>query len=139
MTRRQCPLCGDSLDKTRILRVGGWEVCAHHWVRIQPSKYASRCHECLGAILPGEEIVLSKDGKDARWVALHRRDRCDETIRVEPEAPDGPWATLYLVPGAPTEVIKAVYRALSQKYHPDRGGDVARMQEINAAMAALIK
>jgi curved DNA-binding protein CbpA len=60
-------------------------------------------------------------------------------VRVEPEAPDGPWATLYLVPGAPTEVIKAVYRALSQKYHPDRGGDVARMQEINAAMAALIK
>jgi curved DNA-binding protein CbpA len=60
-------------------------------------------------------------------------------MQVSANAQSGPWAVLYLVPGAPPEVIKAVYRALSQQYHPDRGGDVAKMQELNAAMAALIK
>jgi DnaJ-class molecular chaperone len=93
----------------------------------------------MGQIIPGEEVVLSKDNADGRWVVLHRKDRCDGTVHVAPSAPDGPWATLFLAPGAPPEVIKAVYRALSQKYHPDRGGDVAKMQEINAAMSELIK
>jgi hypothetical protein len=100
--------------------------------------------ECLGLILPGEEIVLSKDTEDGRWVALHRRDRCEGLAGSAPGAPhvvrpDGPWGTLFLVPGAPPEVVKAVYRALAQLYHPDRGGDAARMAAVNAAVAELIK
>ena len=135
----RCPICGNVLEVGRTLSIGGWKVCPQHWVRVMPSKYASRCHACLGQILPGEEIVLSKDTEDGRWVVFHRRDRCDGTMQVAANAPSGPWAVLYLVPGAPPEVIKAVYRALSQQYHPDRGGDVDKMQELNAAMAALIK
>ena len=49
------------------------------------------------------------------------------------------WGKLYLLPGAPLEVVKAVYKALSLKYHPDRGGDVARMSEVNVAYNELMK
>lgn len=34
-------------------------------------------------------------------------------------------------------VIKQTYRRLAQRHHPDRGGDKARLQQINAAMAVL--
>jgi len=43
------------------------------------------------------------------------------------------WAELWLVPGAPPEVIRAAYRVMAQLHHPDRGGDTAAMQRINAA------
>jgi hypothetical protein len=100
-----CPICGEALEPGRTTRLGGWKICSHHWVRIMPSKYASRCHECMGQIIPGEEILLSKDNHDAHWVALHRRDRCEGAVRLVDNAPAGPWAVLYLIPGAPPEVV----------------------------------
>lgn len=48
--------------------------------------------------------------------------------------------SLQVQPGAPIEVIKASYRALSQKYHPDRNPDpgaLGRMQVINQAWDVL--
>lgn len=36
------------------------------------------------------------------------------------------------------EVVKARHRELARKHHPDRGGSVARMQEINAAVDSLL-
>jgi curved DNA-binding protein CbpA len=44
---------------------------------------------------------------------------------------------LWLRPGAPWPVVKAVYRSLAAVHHPDRGGDPVKMQEINAAYAVL--
>jgi hypothetical protein len=35
------------------------------------------------------------------------------------------------------ETIKRRYRQLAMRYHPDRGGDTLRLQEINAAMETL--
>jgi len=46
---------------------------------------------------------------------------------------------LQVAPGACPEVIKAAYRALARKHHPDQGGDPAMMQRLNAAYARLIK
>jgi hypothetical protein len=37
------------------------------------------------------------------------------------------------------EIIRAGYKALAQRYHPDHGGDLAKMQELNAAMERLRK
>lgn len=48
-------------------------------------------------------------------------------------------ATLYLTEDAPAEVIRAAYKALAVKHHPDRGGDVAIMQAVNAAFDRLKK
>lgn len=40
---------------------------------------------------------------------------------------------LYLRPGAPPEVIQAVYRTLAKMHHPDVGGSTDVMAEINDA------
>lgn len=48
-----------------------------------------------------------------------------------------PHETLHLLPSAPPEVVKAVYRTLALLHHPDRGGDTAAMQRINAAYEEL--
>lgn len=50
-----------------------------------------------------------------------------------------PWATLWLIPGAPAECVRACYRALARVHHPDAGGDEAAMKEINGAYTALLE
>jgi curved DNA-binding protein CbpA len=49
------------------------------------------------------------------------------------------YATLGLTPSADAVVIRAAYRALAQRYHPDKAGssDNARMAEINEAYEIL--
>lgn len=46
---------------------------------------------------------------------------------------DGALDVLYLRPGAPKELIDAAYKTLARLHHPDKGGDTATMQAINAA------
>jgi DnaJ-domain-containing protein 1 len=46
--------------------------------------------------------------------------------------------TLGLDPGASLEEIKSAYRALAMEHHPDHGGSVEKMREINAAYAAIV-
>ena len=65
----------------------------------------------------------------------------DETILLDfpaHEVSDSAYTTLYLLEGAPLEVVRAAYKALAQKYHPDRGGDVSIMQQINAAYKEIL-
>jgi DnaJ-domain-containing protein 1 len=50
-----------------------------------------------------------------------------------------PYAALHLLPTAPPSVVKAAYRALATAHHPDKGGDVVAMQNINRAYAQLTR
>ena len=52
---------------------------------------------------------------------------------------NAPLETLFLLPGAPAELIKAAYRVLAQMYHPDKGGDHVKMKLINAAYEKLLR
>jgi hypothetical protein len=45
--------------------------------------------------------------------------------------------TLHLLPTAPVELIEASYRVLAHLHHPDVGGDLRSMQDLNAAYAAI--
>ena len=46
---------------------------------------------------------------------------------------------MYLLPGAPVEVVRAAYKALAMRYHPDRpGGDAQKMRELNEAVAEIV-
>ncbi len=59
---------------------------------------------------------------------------------MEPTAPLDPYAVLQVVPTADDEVIRAAFRALAFKFHPDRDpSEVAatRMREINLAYAMI--
>lgn len=47
------------------------------------------------------------------------------------------YSTLYLLPSAPADVVKVVYKHLAKELHPDVGGDLWRMQDINAAVAMI--
>jgi len=57
-----------------------------------------------------------------------------QSSAVSSPDPDDPYRTLYVYPDAPVEVIRAAYRALAIKFHPDKGGDVNVMARINHAM-----
>ena len=48
-----------------------------------------------------------------------------------------PWRVLGVEPGADPAALHAAYRRLAWRHHPDRGGSIARMGELNAAYAAL--
>jgi len=47
------------------------------------------------------------------------------------------YAVLLVDPAADREVIRAAYRVLARRFHPDHGGDPARMVELAAAWAIL--
>ena len=48
-----------------------------------------------------------------------------------------PYSILYITPNAPDFIIKAAYKALAFKYHPDRGGDADKFQEVRSAYEAI--
>lgn len=50
-----------------------------------------------------------------------------------------PYSDLFLVDGAPREVVVAAYRALCKIHHPDVGGDVEIMKRINIAYERINK
>ena len=43
------------------------------------------------------------------------------------------YAALWLRPGAPLPVVKAAYRSLAARHHPDAGGDDRAMRRLNDA------
>jgi hypothetical protein len=63
---------------------------------------------------------------DQFWERFAADDRRGEALRALGLAPDSPW-----------DEVKARHRALVFEHHPDRGGDGARLAEINAAMRIL--
>ena len=48
-----------------------------------------------------------------------------------------PYQSLDLDRNAPPEAIRAAYRKKAREHHPDKGGDVAKFQEIQAAYDTL--
>lgn len=59
---------------------------------------------------------------------------------MEPSAPLDPYAVLQVLPTAEDEVIRAAFRALAFKFHPDRDATeyaALRMREINLAYAVV--
>ncbi len=50
-----------------------------------------------------------------------------------PQSIASPFQTLYLLPNAPPEVVKAAYKALSRIHHPDLRGSNEKMIQINRA------
>ena len=52
-------------------------------------------------------------------------------------ATDDLYKRLQVDPQADSVVIRAAYHALARKYHPDAGGDLHRMVEVNEAWAVL--
>ncbi len=56
-----------------------------------------------------------------------------------PQSIASPFQTLYLLPNAPPEVVKASYKALAKIYHPDARGNSEKMIAINRAFEIIIQ
>lgn len=84
---------------------------------------------------------------DAGRIRVVRRDQHAESRGARDpragspsrEPRSSPHETLWILPGAPPELIKAAYRVLAALNHPDRGGDAEQMKRINLAYEALGK
>lgn len=61
------------------------------------------------------------------------------TALPAPDAKRTWWDILQCSRGASADVIRAQYRRLASDHHPDRGGDPARMAELNAARDEALK
>jgi hypothetical protein len=72
-------------------------------------------------------------GAEVKWQQEPPRPRQPKQPRIDP------YVALHLLPTAPPDVVKAAYRALATINHPDHGGDVVAMQQINLAYAQLTR
>jgi hypothetical protein len=74
-------------------------------------------------------------GVEAEW--LTSDDAGERARKPHTSAKADPFATLHLLPTAPMEVVRAAYKALAMKHHPDLGGDTQAMQRLNQAYREL--
>lgn len=66
---------------------------------------------------------------------LARATGRSEPQKPAPKRPSTWWEVLGVDRAAPRETVEAAYRRMARSFHPDApGGDLSRMQEINAAM-----
>jgi hypothetical protein len=82
----------------------------------------------FGVVLPPDEHELEEELHHLRDEVAALRAQLQQAVIV-PE----PCRVLYLLPGAPPEVVRAVHRTLVKLHHPDVGGDLITMQRINDA------
>jgi len=89
-------------------------------------QYRLYCKVCdaKGQAIP-HSMLTDEQKINARGVVRHAPD---------PE----PYAVLYLLPGAPCEIVVAAHRALSKVLHPDAGGSTQAMQRINRAKDQIV-
>lgn len=130
-------------------QVASLRCLANNKIMQLEAPYNKEFTESLKASLPSKKRSWDNDDK-AWYIPKDQFDRLthllekyfDETILLDfpaIEAASDTWSKLWLIEGAPIEVIKAVYRALSLKEHPDKGGGEERMAEINTAYDELMK
>jgi hypothetical protein len=66
-----------------------------------------------------------------------KREKPPEPPPAKPKASD-PHTTLWLLPGAPPELVRAAFKCLATIYHPDKPtGDEEKMKRLNAAYQKL--
>jgi hypothetical protein len=95
---------------------------------------------------PEEEPQQEKRwGDPGFWEDFGRQYReAEEREQERPKRPqprptvNGHYVTLGVKSDATRDEIRSAYRALALKHHPDHGGSVERMREINLAYAAIV-
>ena len=87
-------------------------------------------------------LSYAQHALDAQIEWIDADDTADPEREWTPPPPkprtSDPYTALWLLPGAPPEVVKAAYKALATLHHPDKpGGDDERMRAINSAYQQL--
>ncbi len=77
------------------------------------------------------------DAREVCGASVEWQPTKHERTRAKPPNETTAHATLHLLPSAPPEVVRAAYKALAMKHHPDKGGSTELMQAINQAYERL--
>tara|TARA_R100001244_G_scaffold36778_3_gene33647 strand:- start:2019 stop:2399 length:381 start_codon:yes stop_codon:yes gene_type:complete len=86
------------------------------------------------ASLP-DDIKQGIDSEKGNW--QHVSPSGPEIAKVKPMSVNRAFKILHLRQSAPDFVVKAAYRALSLKHHPDQGGEAEVFKKINTAYQLL--
>jgi len=78
-------------------------------------------------------LALWFDQEAVAWERPARRQAPAQALALASS-----YQVLYLVEGAPAELVEAARRVLAKRYHPDAGGDEETMRAINAAADLLL-
>lgn len=90
---------------------------------------------------PDAKVWLFKDDAMETVFFLLRRHFGDYQVhggRAE-LTPAAAYQALHLLPSAPPELVKVAFKCLAKLNHPDKGGDTATMQAVNAAYEQLLR
>jgi hypothetical protein len=77
-------------------------------------------------------------GVSVEWATTGRQEY-SQPRQTWPDLREAAYTTLHLLPSAPIELVAAAKKTLAQLHHPDRGGDLRAMQEINNAADVILK
>src|SRR5262245_34254376 len=83
-----------------------------------------------------EYILLRLRQRDYNSAADHVNKSC---TNYRPIVWDAAFAALHLLPLAPPELVKAAHKTLYLPHHPDCGGNLRAVQEVNAAYDLITK
>lgn len=138
-------LLSKSIALGRQLGAEGFEIVVH-WrtVRAGPVARTGWVARAIALSSPSPQLTVrhgltgAGSGQDHRLLA---RDLVGDLRPTRSwaygQGMNDPYEVLQVHRRAEPEVIRAAYRALARKYHPDFGGEPARMAEITGAWAAL--
>ncbi len=128
-------------------------LCTHCEVRLESRSYSAvsyhRCPSCArtyastydeafrhrAGVRRVPERVMSAE-QDAQFARL--KSRLESFLRrIDSSAQTEPHFVLGVRAGARADEIKARYRELAMRHHPDRGGDPEQMRRVNEAYRQL--
>lgn len=116
-------------EKFRYFSEDCWHIHSSVVVQVTKLGYTELGYVRYAALPSSLQMQIAQE--KASW----RRASAKPTpMRVDTS---GLYKTLYVIPGAPREVVKAAYKALSKKYHPDTGGDAEKFKAVQDAYTRL--
>lgn len=130
------------------------DACSHPWRWELAFDYSADMVDAIKAQIPSRQrkwiparkVWWFQAGQLASIEALGRMhcgsviylaERTDSDVQMVPAEQAAAYRTLHLLPSAPDELVKAAYRILAKRLHPDAGGSTDGMQHVNAAYSLL--
>jgi hypothetical protein len=106
----------------------GWCVHRSQIVNLTQLAYSHFHHIDYSALSNDLQMKIVQERPRWRRIAPGNQS-VDLTKPSKAEA----YRELYLTPDAPTFVVKAVWRVLAKKFHPDQGGDEEKFKQLKEA------
>jgi len=115
--------------------VGYWYVHKSHLLAVIELAYKSTGHVDWSALPPYLQIEAAREKEN--WKV--NRSKSSQTNIIPTTSLREAYATLYLLPSAPSSVVSSVWRSLAKSSHPDHGGDAELFRRYSEAYSLIKK